>query len=322
MSFLQKLLKYDNVCIQCHDQPDADAIASAYGVYCFLQKHGINSQIIYSGGDPIKRLNLKSMISKCNIPLTYVQTLPKTDLLLIVDGQFGNSNVTSFDAPNIAIIDHHIQMVSQNDMFLIKSDYQSCSTIIWKLLLEEDYIIEDKSPLATALLYGLYIDTSSYVDLYYSEDVEMSNTLVPDKNVLSQLQLSTMTEAELMIISDALNNHYFDVERKFAIIPSMKCEPSVLGIVGDIVIQVDVIYLCVAYTAADGGYRFSIRCYHDTLKADKVAEYISSGIGSGGGHENKAGGWISDEKLRKKYGDRDFFDILTEMLVNVVEKEV
>lgn len=32
---LDELLGYDHVTIQCHDNPDADAIASGYGLYCF-----------------------------------------------------------------------------------------------------------------------------------------------------------------------------------------------------------------------------------------------------------------------------------------------
>lgn len=30
---LKELLHYDNIVIQCHDNPDADAIASGYGLY-------------------------------------------------------------------------------------------------------------------------------------------------------------------------------------------------------------------------------------------------------------------------------------------------
>lgn len=32
---LEELLGYDRITIQCHDNPDADAIASGFGLYCF-----------------------------------------------------------------------------------------------------------------------------------------------------------------------------------------------------------------------------------------------------------------------------------------------
>ena len=37
---LDELLGYDHVTIQCHDNPDADAIASGYGLYCFFRDKG------------------------------------------------------------------------------------------------------------------------------------------------------------------------------------------------------------------------------------------------------------------------------------------
>lgn len=39
MGFLNQLLKYKNICIQCHNSPDADALAAAYGVYTYLKLH-------------------------------------------------------------------------------------------------------------------------------------------------------------------------------------------------------------------------------------------------------------------------------------------
>lgn len=46
MGFLNQLLKYKNICIQCHNSPDADALAAAYGVYTYLKLQDINVSII------------------------------------------------------------------------------------------------------------------------------------------------------------------------------------------------------------------------------------------------------------------------------------
>ena len=37
---LEELLGYDRITIQCHDNPDADAIASGFGLYCFFRDQG------------------------------------------------------------------------------------------------------------------------------------------------------------------------------------------------------------------------------------------------------------------------------------------
>ncbi|MGN0165235.1 MAG: bifunctional oligoribonuclease/PAP phosphatase NrnA, partial [Lachnospiraceae bacterium] len=46
---LIELLKGKNVIIQTHNFPDPDAIATAFGLQCFLIKFEIPSDIVYSG---------------------------------------------------------------------------------------------------------------------------------------------------------------------------------------------------------------------------------------------------------------------------------
>ena len=77
MGFLNQLLKYKNICIQCHNSPDADALAAAYGVYTYLKLQDINVSIIYSGDYEIQKKDLLYMIDICEIPVAYVKELPK-----------------------------------------------------------------------------------------------------------------------------------------------------------------------------------------------------------------------------------------------------
>ena len=43
MGFLSQFLKYKSICIQCHNNPDPDALASALGLYTFFTDHGIDT---------------------------------------------------------------------------------------------------------------------------------------------------------------------------------------------------------------------------------------------------------------------------------------
>ena len=139
------------------------------------------------------------------------------------------------------MIDHHYCVSNENENTFIKSEYQSCSTVVYELLLEEGYPVQENEKLRTALLYGLYMDTSSFQDLYRERDIQMRSALLGENPVFERLTKSSMTMEELMIAGDALQNHYFDPERCFAIVPAIHCEQAVLGIIGDLVIQVDVI---------------------------------------------------------------------------------
>lgn len=40
---LSSLLDFNEIVIQCHDNPDADTIASGFGVYCYFKANGKKS---------------------------------------------------------------------------------------------------------------------------------------------------------------------------------------------------------------------------------------------------------------------------------------
>ena len=314
MGFLQQFLDKKRICIQCHNNPDSDTLASAYGLYCFFTDRGIETKIIYSGLKKIEKYNLRYMIEHCGIPIRHVNELPETELLLIVDGQYGQGNVEKFNAPQIAVIDHHMCVQEENGRTLIAANYQSCSTIIWELLEEEGYPVKENEKLCVALLFGLFIDTASFYDLYGERDIRMRLALGGEYPLFDRLIKSCMTVAELMIVSDAIYNHYFEYRKKFAIVSALKCDQSILGIIGDFVIQVDRILVSFAYTEINGGYQISIRSCDNKILANQLAASLCEGIGSGGGHAQKAGGRISIEKYKDMYGKEDFFEFLIRKL--------
>ena len=55
---LSELLAYDNIVIQCHDNPDADTIACGFGVYLYLKSKGKEPRLIYGGQNVIRKTNL------------------------------------------------------------------------------------------------------------------------------------------------------------------------------------------------------------------------------------------------------------------------
>lgn len=324
MGFLQRFLTYKKICIQCHNNPDADTIASAFGIYRYLTAHNIEAAIVYGGLQKIKKLCLKMMLDKCHIPIQYVHSISDSnfDLLFLVDCQYGQGNAEKFESDEIAIIDHHIQMVDVHENYLIKSSYQSCSTLIWELLREEGYDVKEDQELSVALLYGLYTDTSCYADLYSPVDTNMRTELFADQPLFERLAKASMSIAELMIVSDAMFHHYFDVERHFTIVEALTCDQTVLGIIGDFMIQVDVVFLSFTCTEANNGYQISLRTCHENLPANKIAAYLCEGIGNGGGHAKKAGGRILKEKMQEKYGEKSIFDVINQLLCQYIDEHL
>ena len=58
---LVELLEGHKTYIQTHNFPDPDAIASAFGLRCFLKHHGIETEICYDGR--IEKLSTRKMIT-------------------------------------------------------------------------------------------------------------------------------------------------------------------------------------------------------------------------------------------------------------------
>ena len=116
---LKDLLRFKNIVIQCHDNPDADALASGYALKWFFEKNGKDVRFIYRGRNEIKKSNLTIMVKKLEIPIEYVpfiSTEEKPDLLITVDCQYGEKNVTKTEAKKVAIIDHHRKLVETDNI--------------------------------------------------------------------------------------------------------------------------------------------------------------------------------------------------------------
>lgn len=320
MGFLQRLLQYQDICIQCHNAPDPDTIASAFGIYSYLKAHNINARIVYGGSQIIQKSNLRIMLKECDITLEHTHNISRPELLLLVDCQYAQGNVEKFGAKNIMIIDHHIPVVGMQEGYLIDNRYQSCSTIVLNLLLEENFPLSDYPNLEIALLYGLYTDTAGFTDLFNHDDLAMKERLFRHQPLFDRLTKSSMSMEEFMISANALRNHYFDIDRKFVIVDAIKCDQSILGIIGDFIIQVDLVFLSFAYTENGPSYQFSLRSCHPKLPANAIAEYICHEIGSGGGHINKAGGRISKKKMEIKYKHISFFNLVNTLICRYMDE--
>lgn len=323
---LKDLEGFDPIVIQCHDNPDADALASGFGLYRYFSSIGKKVRFVYSGRFPIRKSNLVLMLNELQIPVEYVKELDMPELLVMTDCQYAAGNVTRFEAKNIAVIDHHQadpgallgddnrtkteaeKQKCTERLTDIRSRYGSCSTIVWQMLLEEGYAVDQDILLSTALYYGLYMDTGQLGDIYHPVDKDMRDSLNFDKAVITKLKNSNISRKELEIAGDALIHNRLIEDMHFAIVKVKPCDLNILGIVSDFVLQTDVVNTCVIYSPLNDGYKLSFRSCDKEIKASDLAGFITEGIGSGGGHTEKAGGFISQAALEAKYPDTELED--------------
>ena len=303
---LKDLEAFDPVTIQCHDNPDADALGAGFGLYAYFKSLGRQTRLIYSGRNPIQKSNLKIMIDELHIPVEYVrpdeeQPLFIKGLLVTVDCQYGAGNVTKIAADTVAIVDHHQVEIDGVPLSLIVPALGSCCTLVWKLLRDEKFDIKTEPGLETALYYGLYTDTNQLSEIRNPLDMDMRDDLAFDAGLINYFKNSNLSLKELEIAGVALIRYSFNEDYNFAVIKAQPCDPNILGLISDFLLQVDVITSCLVFNENADGYKFSVRSCIREVNASELASYLCEGIGSGGGHYEKAGGFVSKKLYEKHY---------------------
>lgn len=301
---LSKLLQYNQIIVQCHDNPDADAIASGFGVYTYLKMHGKKVRLVYGGRNVIRKSNLVMMIKELEIPIENVRHTSgeePAELLVTVDCQYGEGNVTLYPAQHVAVIDHHRVSKALPKMHEVQSNLGACSTLIWNMLKAEGIDPNENEKLVTALYYGLFTDTGNLEEIYHEKDMELRDNAKYHMGLLTKLRNANISIEELETAGAALLRCDYNEQYRFAVVKAGPCDPNVLGLISDMVLEVDSIDVCVVFAIQPNGVKLSIRSCDEKIKANELAAKLCRDIGSGGGHLVKAGGTLQMNLLTKEY---------------------
>ena len=307
---LSDLLGCKDIVIQCHNFPDADAISSGYAVHTFLKAHGKQARIVYSGSAEITKPNLTMMVKSLSVPIEHVKEMPHIGTLVMVDCQYGESNAAKLSADTVIIIDHH-ESVNGGYRGIINGNLGSCSTLIWDLLNKEAFEFQKYPEVSTALYYGLYTDTNGFEEIAHPLDKDMRDSLKFNRRIINTLRFNNMTITDLGIAGTALSRHEIVKQYSCAVFRADACDQNILGFIGDLALQVEGVDVCIVYNTLADGHRISVRSCTREVMASEFAAFLAGG----GGHRQKAGGFISKAKTENFTIDvfiensiRDYFD--------------
>ena len=298
---LKELAGYKNIVIQCHDNPDADAIGSGYALQSYFRSHGADASLVYGGQAEITKPNLLMLMGALKIKIDYVQKMPpKVDLLITVDCQYGAGNVQKLGLPDTArvvVIDHHRAEIPEDENTVIRPYLASCATLVWDLLNNENYKMEAND--FDALYFGLYSDTNGLSELRHPLDRDLAENTY-DAGLVRKLRNASISRDELDIVAKALNR--MNLIGKIGVFKASPCDPNLLGFTSDIAQQVVGIDCCVIYCLQAHGIKLSIRSAAREIMASEIAGFICEDAGSGGGSVEKAGGFMSYSEISKASG--------------------
>ena len=276
-----------------------DAIASAYAMQNLLQARGISSTICYKG--KIDRYSTEKLQELLRLEFLHIEDLQlrltDEDEVILVDAQKGNSNIINMTGDEIICIDHH----PKNDKYPyrfsdIRPEVGACATIMAQYFFEND--VPMSRSVATALTYAIRIDTNNLSRGVSKLDFEMAYRMYDlcDYDTIHMLENSNLCFEDLVAYSKAIASIEVYDNISFA---DAGAGCPVIANISDFMLALKEVSFSVVYARREGGVQLSVRSEKPSLDAGKIVSKALAGLGSGGGHAEMAGGFVTfagDEK--------------------------
>ncbi len=258
----------------------------------------IDSKLCYDG--QIDKMSTEKMLSTFGIEMFSGEELKSElrddDYIICVDSQKLAGNITDFTGDEIAAIDHHPTYVEIPYQYSDIRQVGACSSII--ALYYEDRGLEPDTDAATALLYGIKMDTLNFTRGVTEEDIEAFGFLLPfaDKDALSLMEHSQLEYSDLKAYGAAIENTsiygFYGISR----IP-FPCPNAMIAILSDFILSLVEVEVSIIYCVREDGWKFSVRSERSDVDAGELTHRALEGLGEGGGHATMAGGMIPNENL-------------------------
>ena len=308
--------------IQTHDFPDPDAVASAFGLKRLLKTYNIDATICYKG--KIDRQNTRKMMELFDIKAVNIDRLPEIPVnaqIILIDAQKNSGNIYDLPCDKVISIDHHPIVQYYPYIYAdIQGNVGACASII------ASYYFENNIPMtvevATALLYGIKIDTAQLTRGVSQLDLEMFSKMffMSDEKYMNILEAGAMELEDLQAYGSAFSSITVEDYVSFAN-TGKDCPEALIAEIADFMVAVKDVYLAVVYSVRTEGIKISVRSDKQSgCNAGQIAIEALEGIGTGGGHARMAGGYIS---LRNRIESLDtLLEIVRENFKRVVAEHL
>ena len=276
-----------------HDNPDPDALASAYGLATLLrEKAGLPTDIAYGG--IVGRAENTAFVKVLAIPaLPAAQvSFEDYDLHALVDTQQPVSNhVLPGDLVADVVIDHHPLRDGSlaNPWADVGGSYGATSTMVTEYLRAAE--VEPSPQLATALYYGIKADTRDLERQTLEHDVDCYLWLFPriDRVLLSEIEHPRLPQRYFRLYHAAIER-----ARVFpgALITDLGevYSPDMVAEVAERLSFVEEMTWSLAYGSFRSQLYLSLRCSDRRMNAGRLIREVCVDLGgSAGGHGSMAG---------------------------------
>ncbi|WP_277555312.1 DHH family phosphoesterase [Halobaculum limi] len=281
--------------VVAHDNPDPDAIAAAVALVRVAQFAGTDAQACYYGD--ISHQENRALVNLLDIGMRRLDPdddpREEFDAFALVDhSRPGVNDSLPDDIEPIIVVDHHPPREPVDAGFIdLRDGVGSTSTLLVEYL--DRFGLTPDSRLATALLYGIRIDTKEFTREVAEADFDAAAYLMPmvDTDVLARVESPSVDPAVFDVLARAIENR----DQRGTALASGVGEirnRDALAQAAEHLLNMEGVNTTVVYGYQDGVIYVSGRTRGADLDLGETLRDALSQIGSAGGHADMAGAQI------------------------------
>lgn len=303
--FLEAVKGFESIVILTHSYPDPDAMASSWGLKTLIEKAIRIPCRVIAGGALLHSENIKFAEMLCP-PLELVDALhlKNNDKIVFVDCQptSGNHLLKNMSSEAAAVIDHHPHTKKKYRSLYrdVRPRSASCATIVADYLREQSMRLDTK--LATALFMGASTDIAKQ-PILTSADQRAARYIAKDVdfNLVLAIQNVPYPRSLYRRLSDALQ--LVKVIGDTAVCFEAAVDsPAAMAVLADFIARCEGLNALLITAIINDNYFITVRSKKPDRHAGELAEALTAGFGSGGGHAERAAGNIP---ITNKYRIQD-----------------
>jgi len=279
--------------IVVHDNPDPDAISSAMGLKEIASSVGVKAEILYRG--KIGHHENKAFVNLLDIELDQSKDFKASDykkIALIECSSPGVNNLLPQSTQVSIVIDHHQANVDEvkAEYVDIRPNIGATATIMTKYLQELE--IPVKTELATALLYGIKVDTDDFRRNTDPADLTAAAYLSPLANhdILSRIETPSRAIEEIDVLGEAIKNRQIKGSYLISNVGTIRNRDA-LAQAADYLLTLEGITTTLVFGLGEDRIYISGRSRDDRVNIGKVMQ-DAFGEDKAGGHATLAGAQI------------------------------
>lgn len=326
MRQLQGVLRsIDNLGVIAHDNPDPDAIASGVALVRLAEAAGCEAELCYYG--EITHQENRAFVNVLDLDLRNLdpdEELDTFDGIALVDhSRPGVNDQLPEDIPIDIVIDHHPPRSPIDAKFVdLRSNVGATSTLLVDYLDRFNYSFEEN--IATALLFGIHVDTKGFSREISEADFHAGARLVEAANfgMLERIESPSINSQTFETIARAISYRRVEGDVLISCVGEL-AERDALAQAADRLLTLEGISIVLVSGIRDGQIFISARARGTEVDVGEALRDGFGQIGSAGGHVDMAGAQIElgmleavedrDESLRrivKEVVESRFLDVL------------